>query len=215
MRNARQAFLGVDLPGAAGLGSELQSVIVGGEPAKPVRDERGRLLLPLMRSPSAEREMRQFEVEVVYLTRVAELPARGAVPALLPTLDLPISTVAWSLYLPPGTAATARQETEAAADHMQWATAPRALWARPVAPRGEGDAVASGGMLPVRFNLPEHGTAETFWRHYLPAGKQPAFRVEYAPRSLRPAVQGLLALAALALLAGAVVLARRLRVRRG
>jgi hypothetical protein len=213
MRNARQAFLGLDLPAGPGLESELQSVIVGGEPTKPVRDEKGRLLLPLMRSPSADREMRQFEVEVVYLTRIALLPRRGELPGLLAAIDLPISEVEWSLYLPPGIRAADRQRTEAAEDHMQWATAPRAVRARPPAPRSEGAEVASGGMLPVRFNLPEHGSAETFWRQYLPAGAQPAFRIGFAPRSLGAWAQAVVALLAAALLGGCAWVAVRWRRR--
>jgi hypothetical protein len=211
MRNARQAFLGIDLPAGVGLESELQSVIVGGEPTKPVRDDKGRLLLPLMRSPSAEREMRQFEVEVVYLTRIAGLGRRGPVPKLLPSIDLPVSEVQWSLHLPLGVQTASRQETEEAEDHMQWATAPRAVRARPPAPRSEGQAVASGGMLPVRFNLPEHGTPEVFWRQYLPAGEQPAFRVEIAPRSAGTWLQVLGAIAVIALAVGGIWRVRRRR----
>jgi hypothetical protein len=209
MRNARQAFLRVDLPSGPGLSSELQSVIIGGEPAKPVRDSGGRLLLPLMRSPSAEREMRQFEMEVVYLTHIAGMPRSGAVPAVLPAIDLRISKVQWSLFLPPGFRALSRQDTEAAHESMQWATAPRALWARALAPRGEGQAIASGGMLPVRFNLPEHGRPEVFWRHYLPAGTQPAFRVECGPRSTLAAIQAGLVFAVLGLAAAGTWLLRR------
>ncbi|MBI5544424.1 MAG: hypothetical protein HY901_11070, partial [Deltaproteobacteria bacterium] len=208
-RNARQAFLGIALPRESGLESELQSVLIGGEPAKPVRDATGKLLLPLMRSPSSEREMRQFEVEVVYLTKIAGMERAGAVPALLPSLDLQVSEVNWSLYLPPGFRASSGQATEPPRDYMQWATAPRALWARALAPRSEGDSVASGGILPVRFNLPEHGTPERFWRHYLPAGQQPVFGVSYAPRSTHPAMQVALVLGLLGLAAAAVWLGRR------
>jgi hypothetical protein len=211
MRNARQPFLALALPREGGLASELESVIVGGEPTKPVRDEQGRLLLPLMRSPSAEREMRQFEVEVVYLTRVAGMGRSGEVPALLAAIDLPVSEVEWSLYLPPGSRAAGRQATEAAEDHMQWATAPRAIRARPPAPRSEGGAVASGGMLPVRFDLPEHGTPETFWRQYLPAGVQPAFRVAYAPRSVGIWTQLLVGVLAAGLVAAGILAVRRRR----
>jgi hypothetical protein len=95
---------------------------------------------------------------------------------------------------------------------MQWATAPRAVRARAPAPRSEGAEVASGGMLPVRFNLPEHGSAETFWRQYLPAGVQPGFRVEYEPRSTGAWVQVLVALLVAGGLAGGVwALVRRRR----
>jgi hypothetical protein len=121
-----------------------------------------------------------------------------------------VSEVQWALYLPPGIRAGERQRTEAAGDHMQWATAPRAVRALPPAPRSEAGAVASGGMLPVRFNLPERGTPETFWRQYLPAGERPAFRVEYEPRSAGAWAQVLVGLAAAGLVgAGAWALRRR------
>jgi len=158
--------------------------------------------------------MRQFEVEVVYLTRVAGMRRSGQVPGLLAAIDLPISEVEWALYLPPGIRAAGRQATEAAGDHMQWATAPRAVRARPPAARSEGGAVASGGMLPVRFNLPEHGTPETFWRQYLPAGSQPAFRAAYAPRSAGVWLQLLVGVLASGVAAAGVWAARRRASRR-
>lgn len=213
MRNARRAFLGVTLPAS----SEVQSVLVGGTPAQPVRDAKGTLLLPLLRSASSDREMRQFDVEVVYLTRLGELGSRATLPPLLPAIDLRASKVSWSLYVPPGTEVARGPVTEAATDSMQWATAPRAaLYAVRGPQAGSGEATGTGGLLPVRFNLPTHGEPSTFWLHYLPAGTVPQLAVSYAPRSLPPAVQAVGGLAALVLAAfGAVVVRRRLSRRLG
>ena len=175
LRNARRPFLGVTLPA----GSEVQSVLVEGNPAKPVRDASGKLLVALPRSSSADREMQEMEVEVVYLTQMDGVSA-GELPPLLPAVDLRVSKVSWELYLPPGMEVTQRGRTEESVDSMQWASAPRALWAMTGASaRGPSDALATGGVLPVRLNLPVHGEPEQFWRHYLPAGESPHFAVAY------------------------------------
>lgn len=208
LRNARRSFLGVTLPE----GSEVQSVVIRGEPATPVRDAKGTLLLPLVRSAAGANEMQQFDAEVVYLTRLLGLSRSGALPPVLPAVDLRISRVEWALHLPPGTATTRRPRTELASDTMQWATAPRAFFQSPATGRaGGGDAIAAG-ILPVRFNLPTHGEPESFVLHYLPAGAVPQFEVGYAPRSLPAAAQaaiGLLVLGAIAFGAAAVARARR------
>lgn len=197
LRNARRPFLGVLLP----MGSEVQSLLVEGNPAKPVRDAGGKLLVALPRSGSADREMRELEVEVVYLTQLGSVSA-GELPPLLPAVDLRVSKVSWELYLPPGMEVTRRGPTEESADSMQWASAPRALWAMTgAAARAPSDALATGGVLPVRLNLPVHGKPERFWHHYLPAEVSPRFDVAYARRSLPPWVHGLGAMALLAALA--------------
>jgi len=213
LRNARRPFLGVSLPE----GSEVQSVLVEGNPAKPVRDAGGKLLVALPRSGSADREMRELEVEVVYLTRLGSASA-GELPPLLPAVDLRVSKVSWELYLPPGMEVTRRGPTEESADSMQWASAPRALWAMTgAAARGPSDALATGGVLPVRLNVPVHGEPERFWHHYLPAGVSPRFDVTYARRSLPPWVHGLGAMALLAAMALAALFGRAAwaRMRRG
>jgi hypothetical protein len=88
-------------------GSEVQSVLVEGNPAKPVRDAGGKLLVALPRSGSADREMRELEVEVVYLAQLGSASA-GELPPLLPAVELRVSKVSWELYLPPGMEVTRR-----------------------------------------------------------------------------------------------------------
>ncbi|OJT19015.1 hypothetical protein BO221_36465 [Archangium sp. Cb G35] len=209
VRNARRAFLGVSLPPA----SEVQSVLIGGAPARPVRDGKGTLLLPLPRSASSDQGMQQFDVEVVYLTQAPEVAARAVLPQLLPAIDLRASKVSWSLYVPPGMEVEQAPGTEKATDSMQWATASRAELSVARGPQGRGAEVAGvgGGLLPVRFNLPTHGEPATYWVHYLPAGVAPDLAVGYTPRSLPPLVQalgGFMALALLVLLGLAVRRAR-------
>jgi nucleoid-associated protein YgaU len=213
LRNARRAFLGVTLPAA----SEVQSVLIDGAPAKPVRDATGTLLLPLARSSSSEREMQQFEVEVVFTTKLAQPGASGALPAVLPSVDLRVSKVSWDLYLPPGSQVRTRPRTEEAQDSMQWAAAPRALWAVTSASSRPGEATSgAGGVLPVRFNLPVHGEPERFFVNYLPAGAAPHFEGTYGPRSMPAWAQGLSALGLALGAAGLAVYGRRaVRRRRG
>jgi nucleoid-associated protein YgaU len=203
LRNARRAFLGVSLPPS----SDIESVLIAGVPAKPVRDAKGTLLLPLMRSPSNEREMQQFDVEVVYLTHLGPAPRVEALRAVLPTVDLRISKVSWELYLPPGRTLVRAPKTEAASDSMQWATAPRAIIATAARPAG-GEVVATGGILPVRFNLPTHGEPQRFHAYYLPSSVAPQFDAEIAAASISP-VAAIAVAALLAALAAGWLLSRR------
>jgi ABC-type Co2+ transport system permease subunit len=89
---------------------------------------------------------------------------------------------------------------------MQWATAPRAIIATAGHPAGE--VMATGGILPVRFNLPTHGEPRTFHAYYLPAGASPQFDAEIAAAGMTPFV-ALVVAAVMAALAAAWFRSRR------
>ena len=100
LRNNRGQYLRVQMPE----GSTPWSVFVGGRAVKPARDAEGRLLVPLARSEAAGGALARFAVEVVYVEDGSEPDSRGAgeLQAALPRVDVPVTAVAWTMWLPAG-----------------------------------------------------------------------------------------------------------------
>ncbi len=98
VRNNRKQFLRVNLPE----GAELWSASVGGRAVQPARDDKGRVLVPLVRSQASGGSLAAFSVEVVYVEsgeKVAD-NGRGSFNATLPVVDAPTTYVAWTIYSP-------------------------------------------------------------------------------------------------------------------
>jgi len=97
VRNNRNQFLRLELP----KGAELWSASVGGRAAQASKDEKGRILLPLVRS-SGGAGMSAFPVEIVYAEEGTKPDAggRGAGRVDLPLCSEPIMYLTASLYVP-------------------------------------------------------------------------------------------------------------------
>ncbi|MBZ0271523.1 hypothetical protein K8I61_05775 [bacterium] len=99
VRNNRQQFLAIELPG--GKATTLWSSFVGGRPVKPSVGEDGRILLPLEKSGYVGQQLSTFEVEVIYHTRLPEnIGYAGTLDLALPKVDLPVSQSALSVFAP-------------------------------------------------------------------------------------------------------------------
>jgi len=98
VRNNRRQFLRLEMPEE----SEIWSVQVAGRAVKPARDEDGQTLIPLVRSQAAGGALAAFSVEVVWVEPGAEPDAtgRGSATFDLPTTDIPITYMRWSVYTP-------------------------------------------------------------------------------------------------------------------
>ena len=98
IRNSAKQFLELDIPADA----DVWSVFVGNEPVESSMNRRGRLLIPLIRSQSVNNRLNTFPVEVILC--VADKPFQGAkkIHVQLPQVDLLISQMIWSVYLPNG-----------------------------------------------------------------------------------------------------------------
>ncbi len=95
MRNNMKQFLKVSLPED----SEVWSSFVADKPVKPGQDDEGRILVPLEKStPGMSSD--NFPVELIYLTKTKPLGVKGKGEVELCTLDLPITHMQWSLFLP-------------------------------------------------------------------------------------------------------------------
>src|SRR5262249_11005776 len=95
VRNHLKQFMSIRLP----KGAILWSAFVAGQPVKPSLDKEGRVLIPLQKSNMAD-EIQSFPVEVIYHAQETALGLGGNRSAFLPAVDLPISQVLWSMYVP-------------------------------------------------------------------------------------------------------------------
>jgi len=100
VRNNRNQFLRLKLP----QGADIWSVEVGGNTASPAKDEKGSVLIPLIRSGGGAQEMASFPVDIVYVeapAAAAATPTHGKLRVELPTVDAPSMHIMCNYYLPP------------------------------------------------------------------------------------------------------------------
>ena len=99
VRNNRNQFLRLKMPA----GASIWSASVAGNTVAPAKDEKGNLLVPLVRSKSGAQELASFSVELVYVEAPAqEAPAKGKLRVDLPVCSggVPVIHVMYSVYLP-------------------------------------------------------------------------------------------------------------------
>lgn len=160
----------------------VRSVHLDGEAVRPSRDKNGALILPLKRS-GGEDQLQPFTVQVVLESRIPSLGVWGESRLQLPAVELPASSVAWSVYLPANNRYSRLREP-----HMEpQGTAREAQWHRPlgstgairtsaaqtdafVNPQQTDDRSAGGGVMAVRIDLPESGVRLDYNRYWLEAG---------------------------------------------
>jgi hypothetical protein len=97
VRNNRNQFLRLKMPA----GAETWSLSVAGNTASPAKDDKGNVLIPLIRSTRTSAELEAFPVEVVYVEApAAAVPERGTLHVELPSCNVPSLHVMFSLYAP-------------------------------------------------------------------------------------------------------------------
>jgi len=96
VRNNVKQFLRLVLPEE----STLWSTFVAGKPVKPAKDQNGSILVPLEKSRMQGESLTGFPVEVVYLKENEKMGPLGQIKMNLPRVDIPISEIQWSVYLP-------------------------------------------------------------------------------------------------------------------
>ena len=98
VRNNRKQFLRLDLPTTA----ELWSASVAGQAVQPARAADGRILIPLVRSQESGGALAGFDVGVVYVEEgdAPDAAGKGSFKAVLPTADVPVTWVGWTVYAP-------------------------------------------------------------------------------------------------------------------
>ena len=166
VRNNRKQFLRLSLPE----GAELWSASVATKAVTPARASDGRILVPLLRSSAAGGALADFEVGMVYVeSGAAPVDGRGSFRAALPTADVPITYVAWTVWAPER-ARVAKKSKDGSLRAVDFLSQPfsnqdLAAIAAPSSnvaiQRGAGGQVAHGGMgeaaAPVAVSVPLEG----------------------------------------------------------
>jgi len=174
VRNNRKQFLRLKLPE----GAELWSASVAGKAVQPAAAADGRILLPLVRSQASGGSLAAFSVGLVYVEQGAAPAASGvgSFRAELPTADVPITHVGWTVYAPDR--AKIRKKSRAgslrAVDHRSNPFRGSAIQALGNVAPNEAQAVQRGGggqlagdamgegAVPVAVHVPLEGTPVHF-----------------------------------------------------
>ncbi|NIM98565.1 MAG: hypothetical protein GTO24_10935, partial [candidate division Zixibacteria bacterium] len=96
IKNSAKQFLEIQLPERA----DVWSVLVDNEPVESSINARGKLLVPLIRSRSVNNRLDTFPVEVLFCMAKDRFSWLGSRASTLPAVDLLISQLIWSVYLP-------------------------------------------------------------------------------------------------------------------
>ncbi len=96
VRNTWKQFMEVALPKDA----ELWGTFVNGQPVKPTKNEKDKILIPLNRSRSSEGGLAPFDVELIYFQKATKFGWLGIKKSAFAIPDLMMSRVIWSIYLP-------------------------------------------------------------------------------------------------------------------
>ena len=208
LRNRLRPDLRLSLPE----GTRVSSALLDGQPFNPSKDDDGRILLPLKRSGGGDR-LRPFTVSVVVESQLDPLGWFGEPELTLPSLDLPVSSLVWTVYLP---ARNLYSRLEGEIESQTYVG--RASWHQPVyRPRnrapvagggfsaatasGRSSVTADAGAMPVRFKIPTEGLQLSYQRYWIDADHAVEVEFHYLRSWLRyPAWMGLSLLAALGLL---------------
>lgn len=96
IRNSAKQFLEIRIPEKA----DVWSVFVGNEPVESSINALGKLLVPLIRSRSLDNRLDTFPVEVIYCLAESRFSLASSKESSLPSVDLLVSQLIWSVYLP-------------------------------------------------------------------------------------------------------------------
>ncbi len=167
-------------------GTQVRSTLLDGEPVKPSRDPEGRLVVPLKRS-EGQAQLQPFVVQVVFENELGSLGWVGAPDLVLPALDLPISSLAWSIFAP---ARNVYSRPEGDVEPVSLFGS--ATWFQPTGgllggleerdedqdgdgPQARGPGVTAGsadtGAMSVRITIPKGGRELTYQRYWLAGGR--------------------------------------------
>jgi hypothetical protein len=96
VRNSAKQFLEIQLPEDA----DVWSVLVDNQPVESSTNAQQKLLVPLIRSSSVGNQLNTFPVEVIFCVVKDGFSWLGSRESSLPAVDLLVSQLMWSVYLP-------------------------------------------------------------------------------------------------------------------
>jgi hypothetical protein len=173
LRNRLMHSLALKLPAK----TKVRSTHLEGRPIKPSRDEQGRLLLTLKRSAGGN-QLRPFSLDVMLESDLAGFGWFGQRELILPGVDLPVASLAWSVYVPAKNSYSVLKGSLARQNYVG-----QAHWLRPPASGdvGSGNAddlamdgvsvdtamTSDSGAMPVRIAIPRSGIQLTYKRYWV------------------------------------------------
>ncbi|MFH1857913.1 MAG: hypothetical protein ABH845_03300 [Candidatus Omnitrophota bacterium] len=196
VRNNVKQFLRLVLPQNA----TLWSAFVAGKPVKPAKDKSGSILIPLEKSQLQGESLTQFPVEVVYLAEGSKMNFMGHLKLSLPQVDIPVSELDWSVYLPAGYTyfnfGGDVKRVRGAFRSSQRAAGGSLSRQRPVADQREDyfgkkvalqqmqanevfDDISKRGALPIKISIPQQGRALRFSKLLVTEKESPWVRMNY------------------------------------
>lgn len=209
LRNRLLPHLSLTLPP----GSTISSALLDGSPFTPSKDDKGKILLALKRS-SGRQGLRPFTISLVIEKQTQPMGLWGFPSLELPALDLPVSTLAWTVFVP-----SRNRYGSLDGDMDEQVFTGRATWHRPVMhstwgtqntvinqgilPPSEDETAnsADAGAMPVRFKIPKVGKRMEYQRYWIEAGSPVSVSFSFVRAWLRyPAWIFLVGLAAIGLL---------------
>lgn len=221
LRNVLEQYLALEIDERA----TVESATIDGRPVKPSRDDRGRVLLPLVRSKREGGRLVPFEVQLVYRFDVAAMSLVGRRELVLPKLDVPVSSLEWNVYVPGGYAATELDgpvRPQVFAQNAQWHDAGLSIPFVQTTEDAEEAALeeastygfsnatdAGSGAMAVQVRIPRRGQHRVYRRYWIDANEPTAVRFTF----VRAPIELLASLLGVALLAAAFAFAWRLRAR--
>lgn len=96
IRNNDRQFLTVSLP----KDSHIWQAFLDDKPVKPAQKDSGEILIPMKKSAAQGDDLQSFRLELGFVTDVSKLSLKGDLLNQLPAIDIPISYLRWSIYLP-------------------------------------------------------------------------------------------------------------------
>lgn len=96
VRNTWKQFLKLEIPED----SEIMTLYVDKKRENASESDKGEILIPLARSQRTDEIYRPFEIELLYLTKSGRHGLWGSNQLEIPTADILISKMLWSVYLP-------------------------------------------------------------------------------------------------------------------
>lgn len=174
LRNHTRPALPLKLPS----GASILSTLLDGHPVKVSHDREGRLILPLKRSSCGLRAT-GFRIQVSYVQPASAFGFFGRKALGLPSFDMPVSQLVWSLFLPPSNHYF-RLRGDVEQQHLSgWAT-----WRHGRSFGLDGGTsierllmrdstraeTAQTGIMPVRIKLPKGGKRLDYQRYWVKPG---------------------------------------------
>lgn len=165
-------------------GATVRSVLLDGAPVKPSRDGDA-LVLPLRRS--GERRDQALILQVTFADRLPRAGWLGQQRLALPAVSLPISTLAWSVYLPGGHSYGALGGQGPRRHGGGWLRTRRATQSGGQAglpPNESAQQSAGSGAMPVRIRLPKRGLRREYLRYWIAEGQPAQLTYRYLSHGL-------------------------------